>query len=118
HRMSATGAPGTRIVAHRGLHDEAGGGPRENTLAAVLAAVDAGVGWIEIDVRTTADGTVVLLHDETLERLWADPRTIGEVPAAQVLALGGADRRIPTLADVLSALDGLDCTLLIDVDDP
>lgn len=110
-------APRPRVVAHRGMHAEARGGPRENTLAAVLAAVDAGVGWVEIDVRVTADGIVVLLHDDTLERLWGDPRAIARVPLEQARALGRGERRIPVLADVLDALHGLGVTLLIDMDD-
>ena len=108
----------TRLVAHRGLHRERDGGPRENTLAAVLAALDAGVTWVEIDVRVTADGHVVLLHDETLQRLWGDPRRVADLTLAQVLELGGGDRRIPLLADVLPAVAGTGGTLLIDMDDP
>jgi len=52
------------IVAHRGLHVSA----PENSLAAVHAAVEAGCGRIEVDVRATADGHLVLMHDATLER--------------------------------------------------
>ncbi|WP_163541985.1 inositol monophosphatase family protein [Occultella kanbiaonis] len=107
-----------RLVAHRGLHAEAGGGARENTLAAIAAAVESGVTWIEIDVRVTADGAVVLLHDATLERLWADPRPITEVTAAEVAEFGGGDRRIPLLSDALRALHGTGATLLIDMEDP
>lgn len=107
-----------RVVAHRGLHDEAAGGARENTLAAVRAAVAAGATWVEIDVRLTADGEVVLLHDETLERLWHDPRPVDEVTLAEVRELGGGTRRIPTLASVLEALHGSGVTLLIDMDAP
>ena len=109
------GAP--RLVAHRGLHAEVRGGARENTLAAVHAAVSAGVTWVEIDVRVTSDGVVVLLHDRTLERLWGDPRAIAEVSSGEVLELGAGDRRIPLLADVLRLLHGSGTTLLIDMDD-
>lgn len=105
-----------RLVAHRGLHDETAGGARENTLAAVRAAVDAGVTWVEVDVRLTADGEVVLLHDETLERLWHDPRPVAEVALDQLRELGGGARRIPTLASALETLHGTGVTLLIDMD--
>ncbi len=107
-----------RVVAHRGLHSEAAGGARENTLAAIAAAVDAGVTWVEVDVRVTSDGAVVLLHDDTLHRLWGDPRRVDAVTQAEVAALGGGDRRIPLLSEALAALDGTPVTLLIDMDDP
>ena len=41
----------------------------ENTLDASASAMKIGCDWLELDVRTTRDGRVVL-HDETLWRLW------------------------------------------------
>ena len=109
---------GPRIVAHRGRHAEHRGGARENTLAAIRAAIDAGAAWIEIDVRVTGDGQVVLLHDATLERLWADPRAVSEVALAELRELGGGDRRIPLLAEALQVVSETAATMLLDVDDP
>ncbi len=51
-------------AAHRGLSDE----HPENTVAAFRAAVDAGFRCLELDVRTTSDGEVVVLHDAGIER--------------------------------------------------
>ena len=48
-------------TAHRGLHDEAAGIP-ENSLPSFAAAVQEGVA-IEMDLRPTADGTVLVVHD-------------------------------------------------------
>lgn len=50
--------------AHRGADVR-----RENTLAAFEAAVDAGFTCLELDVRTTADGELVVFHDGTLDRV-------------------------------------------------
>ena len=50
--------------AHRGA--DVG---RENSLAAFRAAHEAGFAYLELDVRTTADGELVVFHDETLERV-------------------------------------------------
>ena len=47
------------IIAHRG----GAGGHRENSLAAIAAAIDLGVDMVEIDVRRTSDGALVLHHD-------------------------------------------------------
>jgi len=51
-----------KIVGHRGARGLA----PENTLAAISAALDAGVDEIEIDVRLSKDGVVVLLHDRVM----------------------------------------------------
>lgn len=52
------------VIAHRGLWHAA----PENSLAAVSAAITAGLTLIEVDVRATRDGVPFLLHDATLER--------------------------------------------------
>lgn len=52
------------VVAHRGL----GGGAPENTVAGVASAAAAGADVVEVDVRTAADGALVLMHDDTATR--------------------------------------------------
>ena len=49
----------TVVIAHRGAHAR----HPENSLAAVRAAIALGVDYVELDVRTAADGTLVLKHD-------------------------------------------------------
>lgn len=60
--------PGTHtppwVVAHRGYS----GAAPENTLAAVDAARALGVDYIEVDANLSADGTPVVIHDQTLNR--------------------------------------------------
>jgi len=88
-------------IAHRGdplAH-------RENTLAAYAAAVRAGADMVEIDVRRTADGAAVCLHDATLERLWGDPRPVAGLTLGEVRAIGTGATRIPGLGEVLAAVD-------------
>jgi glycerophosphoryl diester phosphodiesterase len=87
-------------IAHRGDPVAC----RENTLAAFAAAVEAGADMVEIDVRRTADGAVVVLHDPTLERLWGSARALADTSLAEVRALGEGDCRIPELAEVLDAV--------------
>lgn len=53
------------IVAHRGLHKDV----PENSIESFVAAFAAGVNAVETDVRLTADGVAVLLHDDTLDRM-------------------------------------------------
>lgn len=92
-----------RPFAHRGLHDSA---RTENGMAAMLAAIDAGYG-IELDVQPRGDGTPIVFHDYTVDRLTSETGRIAEMSPAQVSALrlpcGGT---VPTLAEVLDAIDG------------
>jgi glycerophosphoryl diester phosphodiesterase len=91
---------GVVAIAHRGEPV----GHRENTLPAFAAAVALGADMVEIDLRRTRDGAIVVLHDQTLERLWGLEASVGDVDLAEVLALGEGDVRIPTLTHVLGAV--------------
>lgn len=52
------------VIAHRGLPVLA----PENTIPSFLMAVQEGATWVELDLRMTADGTLVVLHDATVQR--------------------------------------------------
>ncbi|MFI5796418.1 glycerophosphodiester phosphodiesterase [Streptomyces sp. NPDC051677] len=87
-------------VAHRGDPYRF----RENTLDSLRSALDQGADAVEFDVRLTQDGVPVLLHDETLKRLWELDRPLRSLSAAEVRGLtAGA---VPTLAEALAATDG------------
>lgn len=103
-----------RLVAHRGAPRVR----RENTLPAVAVAEALGADTIEVDVRRTADGVAVLLHDETLGRLWGDARHVSEVSWCDLARLGNGLDRIPRLDAVLERLDGCRSVLLVDLTDP
>jgi glycerophosphoryl diester phosphodiesterase len=62
------------IIAHRGASAAA----RENTLEAFALAADLGADWVELDVRLSADGAIVVLHDDR----FADGRAVLETDAA------------------------------------
>jgi glycerophosphoryl diester phosphodiesterase len=76
----------------------------ENTLAAFAAAERAGADMIELDVQRTADGGVVVLHDETLERIWGVARPVAELTLAEVRAVRAGRERIPELCEALEAV--------------
>lgn len=80
------------VFAHRGLHVT----ERENTLAAFQAAVAFGVDGVELDVRRTLDGVLVVHHD----------------PSVGSLAIARSGRSslpdyVPTLAEALGSLEGV-----------
>ncbi|HVT41681.1 MAG TPA: glycerophosphodiester phosphodiesterase [Acidimicrobiales bacterium] len=88
-------------IAHRGDPARA----RENTLPAFAAAVAEGADWVELDLRRTRDGEIVVLHDQSLERLWGRNASVGDVDAADVAALGEGACRIPSLRELLARVD-------------
>ncbi len=95
-----------RPVAHRGLHDNAGGVP-ENSRPAFEACVQAGVP-IELDVRLSADGVAMVLHDDDLRRACGVEGSLAAAPvsALRTLKLFGGAAAIPTLAETLEQVDG------------
>lgn len=91
-------------LAHRGADIQ-----RENSLTAVRQAVDAGFGYIEIDVRTTADKKVVVFHDETLDRITTGTgkladKTWDELTGVRII---GAEPRDERIAEPLVLLEHL-----------
>ncbi len=95
-----------RNFAHRGLHTPDKAVP-ENSMQAFRAAVGAGYG-IELDIQLSADGQVVVFHDDTLDRVCGvhgrvDAYTLQQL---QTFSLCGSDQRIPLFTDVLREVHG------------
>jgi len=102
-------------IAHRGEPVQ----HRENTVESVSAAIDAGADMVEIDVRVTRDGALMVLHDAELTRLWNVPHLLAELNLAQVRELTSpAGERIPALADIARLAAGRGCQLMVDLPDP
>lgn len=103
-RRAATEKFKNLAYAHRGLH---GGGRAENSLSAFRAAVDAGFA-IELDVRLSSDGVLVVFHDDTLERVTDEVGRVDSRCAEELskIHLSGTEDTIPTFSDVLSLVDG------------
>lgn len=80
------------VFAHRGLHVT----ERENTVAAFRAAVALGVDGVELDVRRTQDGVLVVHHDSTVGSLAIAEHVRSELPTY-----------VPTLPEALESLEGV-----------
>lgn len=106
------GAAVTVMVGHRG-------DPlllRENTLPSIASAVVLGADWVEVDTRLTRDGVPVLLHDDTLTRLWGHDRRVDSLTRAELGRLtGGGEWEVPTLREALRLTAGAGVPLMIDV---
>ena len=92
-----------QVIGHRGV---AGLEP-ENTLRSFERAIALGCDYVECDVRLTADGWLVLMHDATVDRT-----TNGSGPVAQMAFDGlrrldaGEGERVPTLEEFLDLIRG------------
>lgn len=106
---------GPVVVAHRGYCAVA----PQNTLVAFEAAWRAGAAALELDVRRTADGVPVVIHDPVVDRVSDGVGAVDELDAATVRGLDAGSRfsplyagqRIPTFAeaiDFLAARPGMD----------
>ncbi|WP_030195267.1 glycerophosphodiester phosphodiesterase [Streptomyces sp. NRRL S-87] len=99
--MPTAAAPRTvHAVGHRGDPHRV----RENTLDSLRSAFARGADAVEVDVRLTADGVPVLLHDESFRRLWKDDRPLVALTADEVYALSAGG--VPTLREALDATAG------------
>jgi glycerophosphoryl diester phosphodiesterase len=106
HRRVAERRAGTVVMVHRGAAAFA----PENTLEAYAAAMDYGADGCEIDIRRTADGVLVLFHDDMLDQLTEGFGTVEQVTYYELLSLrrrfvygtAAKETRPPTLAAVLA----------------
>lgn len=98
------------ISAHRGSSLLA----PENTHAAIERAIVDGADFIELDVRETADGVLILLHDRDLLRVAGDRRNIWEVNFAELRTMDVGSwfspayrgQTVPTLSEAINQLRG------------
>jgi glycerophosphoryl diester phosphodiesterase len=99
------------VIGHRG----AAGCAPENTLGGLRRARALGCNWVEFDVRLTADGELILLHDERLERTTDGSGKVRALPlsiirrhdAGSWFGPSFARERVPTLAEAVEVLGEL-----------
>lgn len=104
--MRAAGAVALpKVIGHRGAAAYA----PENTLEGLREAARRGAGWVEFDVKLTADGMPIVFHDDALDRT---TNAKGAVAAASLERIRGLDAgswfgsafagaRVPTLEEAL-----------------
>lgn len=83
HQWVAQRRAGPAVIVHRGATAAA----PENTLLACSTAMDWGADGVEVDVRRTRDGILVLFHDDMLDRLTHGIGEVGQLTASELLAL-------------------------------
>lgn len=112
------------MIAHRGAAAEA----PENSMPAFDLAIELGADALELDVRRSADGELVVVHDATLDRTSDGNGEVARLPLSAIREADlGAARdasiprwpgpvRVPTLDEVLARFPGVEIT--VDVKDP
>jgi glycerophosphoryl diester phosphodiesterase len=98
------------IVCHRGANLLA----PENTLAAARKAVELGADYVEVDVRTTSDGVMINIHDQTVNRTTDGTGRVNQLTAKQIAELDAGTwfnpafkgERVPELRSFLESLRG------------
>ncbi len=86
---ASAGQPATDSFLHNGAtaHRGNSGEFPENTLAAFQSGIDTGADWLELDVLRTKDGKLVVIHDETTERVGDKNLVVAESTYEQLLAV-------------------------------
>ena len=98
------------VISHRGEHLA----HPENTLPAFQAAIDAGADFFELDVRTTSDGRLVLMHDSKVDRTTNGTGQVRAMTFDQIRALDAgvkfgrqfAGTKVPSLDEALYLAHG------------
>lgn len=108
----------TKIYAHRG----ASGYAPENTLEAFKLAIKQGAEGIELDVQLTKDGEVVVIHDETIDRVSNKTGFVKDYTLVELREFsfdnnieGYKNTKIPTLKEVLELLKPTNLMLNIEL---
>ena len=87
----------TLNIGHRG----AKGHTAENTLASFQKALDLGADGIEVDVHVSADGEIIVIHDETVDRTTNGKGRVADLSLSQIQRLKIGGLIVPTLADTI-----------------
>jgi glycerophosphoryl diester phosphodiesterase len=98
------------VISHRGEHLH----HPENTIPAFEEAINLGADFIEVDVRTSADGVLVLSHDNTVDRCTDGRGEVAKMTFEQLRSLDAgikmgpqfAGTRIPTFDEVMDLARG------------
>ncbi len=94
--------PNPQLIAHRGAHRGRSEQVPENTLAAFRTALDLGADWLEMDVQMSKDGTLVVIHDETVDRTTDGTGRVADLTLVEIRALdAGQGEQVPTFQEVI-----------------
>ena len=115
--MAANPVVADAIIAHRGAPRNA----PENTLPAMREAARLGARWVEVDVKLTADGKPVIIHDDTVDRTTSGRGLVAGLTLAEIRGLDAgigtqhAGTQVPTLEELIETVLELDVGLQLEL---
>ncbi|MCS7174607.1 glycerophosphodiester phosphodiesterase family protein [Pseudothermotoga sp.] len=89
------------LLAHRGYSARY----PENTLIAFKKALELGANGVELDLRSTKDDKVVVIHDEDLKRLCGVDVKVSDLTLEELKGYAVSGERIPSFEEVLTMFD-------------
>lgn len=103
------------IIGHRGAQGLA----PENTLKGFQTAIDLGADGVEFDVQRSADGKLVIFHDDMVDRTTNGTGVLRLLTFAEIRRLdAGAGEQVPTFDEVLDLFSTNDLILHVELKDP
>ncbi|MEZ6048790.1 MAG: glycerophosphodiester phosphodiesterase family protein [Planctomycetaceae bacterium] len=99
-----------QVVAHRAYHVSA----PENTIPAIEAAIQIGCDFVELDVRTSKDGKLIIMHDSSVDRTTDGQGKIDQLTFSEIKKLDAGIKRgekwkgteVPTFSEALDCCTG------------
>ena len=100
------------VIGHRGARALA----PENTLRAIRVAKKCGADFVEVDVRLSLDGYLVIIHDESVDRTTDGSGEVGKLSFSELRELdAGLGEKIPTLEEVMLLAKKLDLGIIVEM---
>ncbi|MFC4094260.1 glycerophosphodiester phosphodiesterase family protein [Euzebyella saccharophila] len=104
------------VAAHRGAHK----GNFENSIVSTIKCIELGVDIVEVDVRSTKDGHLVLMHDSSVDRTTNGSGKVADLTLAEIRSLRLKDpdgnlsqETVPTFREFLKVIKG---NIMVDID--
>ncbi|MDD1751640.1 MAG: glycerophosphodiester phosphodiesterase, partial [Methanotrichaceae archaeon] len=99
------------VIGHRGAKALA----PENTLQGICSAASCKADWVEVDVRLSKDGTLILMHDETVDRTTNGSGKVEDLSLEDLKTLNLDGQEIPTLRQAVKLTKELGIGIVVDM---
>ena len=108
-----------KIIGHRGAKGHA----PENTLSSFRKAFELGAQWVELDVKETQDGILIIMHDDDLDRTTNAKGKVAQTPWSVIKTLDTgswyspqfAGEKIPTLLEAVQLFESLNLGVNVEI---
>ncbi|MEL7124514.1 MAG: glycerophosphodiester phosphodiesterase family protein [Bacteroidota bacterium] len=119
-RLTSLGDSNILVCAHRAFHRDY----PENSIPAIRQAMRVLIDLVEIDIRTSKDGVLVIMHDETIDRTTTGSGKVTEMTLEELKEVNllyrdekETDIKMPTLEEVFSTFSGKRIFFDLDIKD-